>query len=131
MIPTINFLEENFADFNTRYFHNRLKNPTFVLGTAPGFWGRFLCEGRYDTLTGKVCSFSNPIIEVTTAYSRAEKSVLNTLLHEMIHYYVVSVLRKYSPSHESEFEEMAQNVNRDGWDVREVNDILPTDKLVG
>jgi len=131
MIPTEQFLKDSFRVFNSRYFSNRLKMPSFVLGTAPGYWGRFLCDGRYDTLTGKVRSFSNPRIEMTTVYSRAEKSILNTLLHEMIHYYVTSVLRKYCQFHESEFEEIANTVNRDGWDVRDTNEILSTDVYLG
>jgi len=49
----------------------------------------------------------------------------------MIHYYVTSVLRKYCQFHESEFEDIAQLVNEDGWDVRGTNDILPTDIYVG
>jgi len=131
MIPTISFLEDNFNIFNNKYFSNRLKMPEFILGTQPGYWGRFNCDGEYNLFSGKVTSFSNPRIEMTTAYSRAENSVLNTLLHEMIHYYVVDIMRRNEGTHGRRFERFARLVNRDGWDVRDTNDILPTDIYLG
>lgn len=130
MIPDLQWVRQNFDFFNQKYFQNRLPIPKFSFDCPGDLWGYY--DGDAHALFGERISrvFSPGTIGLTTKYSRNEKSVQNTLIHEMIHMYIIVVLRKLPyEEHNSDFHQIAEFINRDGWNISVNNDMCDDDVL--
>lgn len=130
MVPDLQWIKQNFDFFNQKYFGNQLPTPRFVLGCPGDLWGYY--DGDAKALFGEKISrvFSPGTIALTTAYSRNERSVQSTLIHEMIHMYIIVVLRKLPyEEHDKTFYNIAERINRDGWNISANNDMCDDDVL--
>ena len=130
MIPDLQWVRQNFDFFNQKYFQNRLPIPKFSFDCPGDLWGYY--DGDAHALFGERISrvFSPGTIGLTTKYSRSEQSVQNTLIHEMIHMYIIVVLRKLPyEEHNSDFNQIAEFINRDGWNISANNDMCEDDVL--
>ncbi|MGM9746450.1 MAG: SprT-like domain-containing protein [Paludibacteraceae bacterium] len=85
--PTIDitkeFVKEKFKEYNELYFNGELKMPKITLIDGTKYAGTFTC--RHNKTTGKLYEQ-----EIGIAYNVLWniKTFENTLVHEMIHYYV-------------------------------------------
>lgn len=130
MVPNLQWIKQNFDFFNQKYFGNSLPAPKFVLGCPGDLWGYY--DGDATALFGeRITRVNSPgTIALTTAYSRNEHSIQNTLIHEMIHMYIIVVLRKLPyEEHNEDFYRMAESINRDGWNISANNDLSDDDVL--
>lgn len=130
MVPNLQWIKQNFDFFNQKYFGNSLPTPKFVLGCPGDLWGYY--DGDATALFGeRITRVNSPgTIALTTAYSRNEHSIQNTLIHEMIHMYIIVVLRKLPyEEHNEDFYRMAESINRDGWNISANNDLSDDDVL--
>jgi hypothetical protein len=129
MIPTPQWMQKNFALFNQKYFGNVLIPPKFIVTNLNNMWGYYKFNGEYNVLTRNVTNIPNPgIIYLTNKYSREEKNVQNTLLHEMVHVYIYTILKKYPlQQHGNYFKRIANKLNALGWNISERNDLTDTD----
>lgn len=131
MIPSKTAIETAFVFFNKKYFGNELPMPTFSTSCPPEMWGTFIPARSMRQKSGKIINIGNPpgVLALTSMYSRAEKSILNTLLHEMVHMYVFCVKKIVLRNpHGTIFQEKANEINKDGWNIMAENQIEPTDK---
>ena len=95
MIPTIPWLKEMFNFFNEKYFGDKIPMPTFSLNCPEGNWGYYKPNGTYSKITREVEPYSSGTLYITNKFSRDEKDIQNTLIHEMIHMYIILVNKKY------------------------------------
>lgn len=119
MIPTVPWMKEKFSEFNEKYFENRLPVPEFAVGPLNKLWGAYDLVGRFNKGSRKIINaHGNGKITLSNTRQRNEKSISNTLLHEMTHEYVCLVLGLYPRDrHGKEFMSMANRINADGWNI--------------
>jgi hypothetical protein len=122
MIPTEQWLSGCFADFNRKYFKNALQTPRFKVQKPCYVGGSEAFGGYYYNLSqilGKVFRVNSPgTIVMTGAWNRSAKSIGETLLHEMIHMYIYTVLKKFPRNpHNEDFIAYVKYLNGFGWDV--------------
>lgn len=86
MTPTIEYIEKKFAEFNRQMFGGSLPIPEFKLSNAKTFLGRCECKTRRK-LSGRIERYDFRI-KISTRGDRPENVVDDTLIHEMIHYYI-------------------------------------------
>lgn len=128
MIPTIPWLQQMFKNYNEKYFGGKIPMPRFSLNCPSGNWGYYKPYGNFNFLTRKVTPHSSGILYMTRVFSRTEKDVLNTLLHEMIHMYIILVDKQYPKNqHGKLFQAWADKLNSDGWNISEMNEKQDTD----
>lgn len=128
MKPTIPWMQQAFNIYNKKYFEGKLKTPNFSLQCPPGNWGFYLPNGTFNEFTRRVSLNGPGTICLSPQYSRLEKDLINTMLHEMIHMYINTVLLKYPRNkHGEEFQAWAQKLNQDGWNISERNEKQATD----
>lgn len=128
MQPTIPWMAHTFNEYNEKYFHGRLGTPKFSLRCAETNWGYFKPDGTADNFGRVRRLYSNGTIFLNGKYKREEKDWITTMLHEMIHMYIVNIDRKYPKNgHGREFQEWAAFLRQDGWDISEANEKKGTD----
>lgn len=130
MKPTVQWLEYNFDTFNVKYFEGKLPKPKFSLFCKEGDLGDYTPQAEYNTVTRKVTKLTGPgVLSIAGQYSRSERDIASTLLHEMIHMYIFTVL-KINPrfAHGDEFKKKSEQINRDGFNISEKNELIITDK---
>ena len=131
MVPSLPWVKKNFDLYNSKYFGGKLPTPKFNLDALKGLeWGRYDPHCLYYKSNRKVCSIKDAgILTLSNAFDRPEQSVINTLLHEMIHEYVNLILRVCPENpHGAEFMSMADRINADGWNVEDVTFRTDDDK---
>ena len=127
MIPTVQWMRMAFHKFNNQYFGSKLAEPRFDTNPPQGDWGHYKPQAYVKR--GVVTKLLGPgIISLTTKYSRSEKDVISTLLHEMIHMYTITCLGIYpNDQHDFNFQHLANRINQDGWNISATNEIKDTD----
>ena len=108
MRPTVEYLQKQFTFLNNQCFEGKLKPVNIVLGNASTFLGR-LCFVR-KRVWGKV-RLSDFLIRISVRYDMEESVIIDTLLHEMIHYYIASFNIKDTSSHGEVFQKIMNALN--------------------
>ena len=86
MKPTLPYLKERFSDFNARIFGGRLPEVPITLCEATSFVGqhksktRILPDGRRETYEHQ--------LRFSTAFDLSCEELDDTIIHEMIHYFI-------------------------------------------
>lgn len=108
MIVTKDELKRRFAEYNHMYFDDAMKMPTFCIKTNnDGVVGKF----RY-TRAGR--NVEKPKIYIARFIDWTDDELKETLLHEMIHYHVVSVQHYFGPfSHGFRYRREVRRLKRD------------------
>lgn len=132
MVPTIEWMNKYFNLFNKKYFGNKLRKPKLIIGCPNGYWGYLEYNLEYNRVTRSITNVTGiPKLMLTDKYDRDEKDVANTMLHEMVHLYIYSILKKYPfQQHGTIFQTIASKLNSEGWNITEENEIKPTDKPI-
>ncbi len=114
---TVSLLRAWFHDFNIRYFQEKLPEPRLLVSRSRTQLGQFSCRRlrkglfRGYTTTGYT-------IKVSEYYDMEERDYQQTLLHEMIHYYIAFVGAKDTSPHGRLFRELAERLNNaGGWHI--------------
>lgn len=114
-VITKGWLEERFGEFNRLYFKGVLPLPHFKLTNTKRTLGAFYVERSGDHLTGLRDSY---FIDISTYYQRSEWEYNNTLIHEMIHYYIHYKQITDTSPHGKVFTAMMEAINEEGgWDL--------------
>lgn len=108
MRPTVEYLQKQFTFLNNQCFEGKLKPVNIVLSNASTFLGR-LCFVR-KRVWGKV-RLSDFLIRISVRYDMEESVIIDTLLHEMIHYYIASFNIKDMSSHGEVFQKIMNALN--------------------
>ena len=131
-IPTEDWVVKMFNFYNKKYFDGKIPLPNIQIKPLDGNWGYLEFVAPVNPMTRTVTAKPvKYILLLTNSYYRAEKSVLQTLIHEMVHAYIYTVLKKYPMNqHGKLFYEIASGPNRDGWNITEKTDMADTDVAV-
>lgn len=87
MTPDIPYIKEKFRKFNQLFFKSSLPEIPVRLSTARTYHGLLQCKMRRN-LSGKVEAYDY-VLCVSTRYDLPEVEVDDTIIHEMIHYYIL------------------------------------------
>ena len=81
MVITVEDLQNRFVEYNSLYFHNRLKMPRFKIG----HWSYGSIHGSY-----RYTKKAEPLISIrdTKSLGWTDEKLKNILVHEMLHYYM-------------------------------------------
>lgn len=121
MTPTVDFLREQFDSFNALYFHGKLPQPQFVINNARTVLGQFIRRRSMKGLLSR--TKETYTIKISAYYDLTEREYQNTLLHEMIHYYIIYTGCKETSPHGPEFRSMMDSLNARGWNINVTSDV--------
>ncbi len=114
---TVKILREWFGLFNKQYFNEELPEPRLLVSSARTQLGQFSCRRvrkglfRGYTTTGFT-------IKVSDYYDMSEHDYQQTLLHEMIHYYIAYTGARDTSPHGAIFRQLAERINKvGGWKI--------------
>ena len=118
---TTDWLGRHFDLYNERYFGGGLPRPRLGLSNARTRLGvvtykihRERTGPRPSDVKKTYCNFC---IRLSIYYEQTERDYQNTLLHEMIHYYIgVNGLQDDAP-HGTLFRRYMDQLNRQGWNI--------------
>lgn len=116
--PTVDFIRDQFAAFNARYFGGSLPEPRFVVNHARTILGQFVCSRKrgWGVFAGRPRDCT---IKVSDYFDMPEKEYQNVLLHEMIHYHIAYNRIKDTSPHGEKFRAMMERLNEEGgWNIR-------------
>lgn len=113
MKATIPFIEDCFRRFNERYFENSLPEIPIRLSNAKGFLGKLTYSRRRTFwFTENYCDF---VLRINTRIDLSQEELEDTIIHEMIHYYIAYHRLGDTSSHGPRFRAIMTTINqRDG-----------------
>ena len=110
MIPTVVYLEERFDTFNRMCFDGALPRIPIRLSGARSFVGRLQYKPVRDWL-GRVVRYEDFVIRISTRFDLSEAEIEDTLIHEMIHYWIAWKGLKDSSTHGRLFRARMKEIN--------------------
>jgi predicted SprT family Zn-dependent metalloprotease len=99
MIATKQEIERTFHEWNKKAFNGELPTPKFGLFRA-------------KTVFGYYKAYPSSTISLSTFYDRPEEEFINTVVHEMLHYYIHYKKIKDTSVHGRVWKRMANDLNR-------------------
>lgn len=84
--PTIEYIREKFGEFNRQMFGGRLPELPIVLADAKGYLGQVVSRG--ERLPDGRVRKSDWEMRINTRVDLPEQEVEDTIIHEMIHYFI-------------------------------------------
>ena len=111
---TIDFMKTRWTEFNKKYFEDCMTMPAFKISHAKQTLGRY----SWKWINGK----REETIYLSDYYICSEYDYCNTLLHEMVHQYILK--KNLCPpciQHGYHFHKIADRINRDGWKIQRCN----------
>ncbi|MBR1716787.1 MAG: SprT-like domain-containing protein [Paludibacteraceae bacterium] len=113
MIPTIPYIQSRFDEFNARYFNGSLPPVPIKLSHAKGFLGKLTFTRRKQ---GLFRGYRNEdfVLRINARIDLPEELVQDTILHEMIHYYIAVNNLKDSSTHGALFRREMARINAEG-----------------
>ncbi len=112
MIPTVGYLEERFETFNRMCFDSALPRIPIKLSRARSFFGRLQYKPVRNWL-GKTVRYEDFVIRISTCYDLSEAEVEDTLIHEMIHYWIAWKGLRDTSTHGRLFRAKMKEINRE------------------
>lgn len=100
MQATTQFLYQLFDTYNKRCFESRLQRPLIVITQAKRQLGVF------------VATRPTPTIKISNYYDQSEAAFTNTMVHEMIHYYIFANNIHDTSSHGKYFRALMREINQ-------------------
>ena len=104
MIITIEEIKNVFNEYNAKAFDNELPMPRFELMSTKSLLGQL----KRNRVLGEMCY----TIRISTYYDRAFEGFRNTIVHEMLHYYIRFKGIKDTSSHGRIWKTRAAELNR-------------------
>lgn len=105
----IQWLRNNFRQFNNQYFDGVLPTPRFYIGRS---------RTRLGSLSYKKAGGGTSFcLSLSNYYDQTEYQFRNVLLHEMIHLSIAASGLKDTSSHGVVFRGMMARLNREGWNI--------------
>ena len=99
MTPTIPYIKERFAHFNSLIFAGRLPEVPVALCAVTSFVGQY----RH--------SAGNHLLRFSTAFDLPERELEDTIIHEMIHYFIAYNGLTDRSAHGPLFKALMQSIN--------------------
>ncbi len=110
MRPTLQYILEKFDYYNKLCFDGRLQRPPIRLNTRYSSMG--ITKGERRTGADGKPYFTNLCIEISVRCDLPEYEYIDTLIHEMIHYYILSNGLVDDSPHGTLFHEKMEEITR-------------------
>lgn len=109
MKPTLEYIERKFKEYNRQMFGGKLPMLPIQLSKARTFIGAIAFKKRRTTF-GKIEKYDFRL-RISTQFDLPEQEIEDTIIHEMIHYYIgVNQLNDDAP-HGTLFRKMMNDIN--------------------
>lgn len=110
MKPTTDFIARKFQQFNSQMFEGKLTMPPIQLSRARTFVGQCAAKKRRTLLHGtKLFDFR---LKFSICFDLTEEEWEDTVIHEMIHYYIGVNGIKDTSAHGQVFRQMMETINQ-------------------
>ena len=113
MTPTIPYIQACFDEYNARFFDNTLPSIPIKLSNARTFLGKVTFTRHRSWLFGPVRN-ENFVLRINTRLDLPEELIQDTILHEMIHYYIAVNQLRDTSSHGRLFRREMARINAAG-----------------
>ena len=110
MRATIEYIKSKFDEYNQTMFGGELKPLPFKLSNARSFLGAVLY--MQDKNPDGTWHYYGFVFKISTVMDLPEDVVQDTIIHEMIHYYIMSNQLQDTSTHGKLFIEKMQEINR-------------------
>lgn len=110
MRATIHYIENRFREFNELMFEGKLPKLPIELSDSKTFLGLCVCQKR-RSITGKT-ELYNFRLRFNTRIDLSEEELEDTIIHEMIHYYIGYNKMKDSSAHGTIFKQIMNEINQ-------------------
>ncbi len=108
---TIEYIRRTFSEFNVLFFGGKLAEIPFRISRARTFLGAVRCKKKRRIFGGWKYYDFEFVISSKTDYIESEREVEDIILHEMIHYYILSNQIQDSGPHGMVFKRIARDLN--------------------
>lgn len=109
MKATVAYIKEKFDEFNRQMFGGELPPLPIKLSKARSYLGMLAFRKQWRLLKGY--EFSDFRLRISTFLDLSEEELEDTIIHEMIHYYIAVRKMKDSSAHGKLFKEMMNDIN--------------------
>ncbi len=113
MIPTIEYIQTHFDAYNTRFFDGALPPLPIRLSHAKGFLGKLTFTRRKQGLFRGYHN-ENFVLRINVRIDYPEELLQDTILHEMIHYYIAVNQWRDTSTHGQLFRREMARINAEG-----------------
>lgn len=113
MRPTVTYIEQRFREFNREIFRDELPDLPIKLSNAQRFLGK-LCYKKQRSLLGLFGKpkYTDFVLWINTKYDLDEREVEDTIIHEMIHYYIAYKGIEDTSTHGRVFRTIMKEINQ-------------------
>lgn len=113
MIPTVEYITQRFDEYNERFFGGTLPPLPVKLSHAKGFLGKVTFTRKRQ---GLFRGYRNEdfVLRINVRIGLPEETVEDTILHEMIHYYIAVNQLTDTSTHGKLFRGEMARINREG-----------------
>lgn len=113
MIPTIPYIQSRFDEYNARYFGGSLPPIPIKLSHAKGFLGKVTFTRRKQGIFGRYRN-EDFVLRINVRIDLPESLIEDTILHEMIHYYIAVNQWHDTSTHGQLFRREMARINAEG-----------------
>ena len=117
MVPNIDYIQQKFMEFNRQMFDGKLPMPPIVLSKARTFVGQ--CAAKRQRTLFRGTRLTDFRLKFSICFDMPEQEWEDTIIHEMIHYYIGVNGLKDTSAHGQLFRQMMIGINqRFGRNIR-------------
>ena len=113
MIHTIPYIQSRFDEYNSRYFGGSLPPIPIKLSHAKGFLGKVTFTRRKQGLLSRYRN-EDFVLRINVRIDLPEALIEDTILHEMIHYYIAVNQFRDTSTHGQLFRREMARINAEG-----------------
>lgn len=113
MLPTLPYIQSRFDEFNARFFGGSLPPVPIKLSHARTFLGKLTFTKHRSWLFGPT-HYSNFVLRINARIDLPESLIEDTILHEMIHYYIAVNQLRDTSTHGRLFRQEMKRINAEG-----------------
>jgi len=113
LIPTVSYIQSRFDEYNARFFGGQLPPVPIRLSHAKGFLGKLTFTRRKQ---GLFRGYKNEdfVLCINVRIDLPEELIQDTILHEMIHYFIAVNQLKDTSTHGQLFRREMARINAEG-----------------
>ena len=114
MIPSIDYIQSCFDEYNARYFGGQLPPVPIKLSNARTFLGKLTFVKHRKWLVFGDWTYTDFKLRINTRYDLPEELIQDTILHEMIHYFIAVNHLRDTSTHGRLFRQEMKRINTEG-----------------
>jgi len=109
VIPTVEYVQQRFREFNVMMFDGRLPEPLISISNAKTYFG--VCAFRKHRKWHGKLEYSDFKLRISRRFDMSQDEIDDTIIHEMIHYYIGLFSPAHMPGHSPLFRRMMADIN--------------------